>query len=122
MMITFIPLNYSTIGDGNQSSGYLFEGIGFFAFDTNVSGTVPVYGFLNSSSWDHFYSTSSSTPSGYSAEGIRFYAYTSSVNGAVPVYRYYDSATGDHFYTKNPDEFMYASTGHAYEGIAFYAH
>ncbi len=120
----FYTNDYSDLGNGSQwcCGNYIFEGIGFFAFSSQVTSSVPVYRFYNSSVHDHFYTTTYGSYGGYTYEGIEFYAYTSQINGSVPVYKYYASGSGDHFYTKNPSEFVHGSGGYAYEGIAFYAY
>ncbi|MDD3487737.1 MAG: SpoIID/LytB domain-containing protein [Candidatus Moranbacteria bacterium] len=89
-----------------SKSGYLFEGIAFYAYTTQVDGTSAVYRSLNGSNGDHFYTTSSSekNASGYSYEGVAFYTYTSETNGATAVYRLFDSSGGDHFYTISSSE------------------
>lgn len=89
-----------------SKSGYLFEGIAFYAFTTDVSGSTPVYRSYNSTTGDHFYTTSDSerNADGYSYEGIAFYAFASQVSGTSPVYRFYDPSSGDHFYTISENE------------------
>jgi len=98
--------NEKSLVANTSKSGYLFEGITFYAYTNPVDGTVPVYRSLNGSTGDHFYTTSSSekSVSGYSYEGIAFYAYSSQKNGSSSVYRLYNSDTGDHFYTISASE------------------
>ena len=122
----FYTTDFSTLGNGSNS-GYIFEGIGFFAFPGQASGTVPVYGYYSSSKQDHFYTPNYSElgggSQGYSYEGIKFYAYTSAQNGSVPVYSYWSVSKADHFYTKNTDEFaVNGAQGYTNEGIKFYAY
>jgi peptidoglycan hydrolase-like amidase len=93
-----------TILSNNSQSGYLPEGIAFYAHSNQANNTVPIYRYYNSSTGDHFYSTDNSTPSGYSSEGTAFYAYSSQVSGSVPVYRFYDPDSGDHYYTISESE------------------
>ncbi|MBZ4188242.1 M57 family metalloprotease [Niabella beijingensis] len=107
---------------GNGSSTYSFEGIGFFAFSSQVSGTVPVYRYRRNQYADHYYTTQSGSVSGYTFESIAFYAYPSAINGALPVYRYYSDSKADHHYTKNTNESQDLTTNYVYEGIAFYAY
>lgn len=106
----FYTTNYNEAGNG-INSGYVFQGIGFFAFPNQVTGTVPVYRYYKSGTIDHFYTPNYSElgggSNGYVYEGIAFYAYQygSTSDGARRnIYRYYNSSTGDHFYTKDPNE------------------
>ncbi|MFZ2976084.1 MAG: SpoIID/LytB domain-containing protein [Candidatus Moraniibacteriota bacterium] len=104
--------NEKSIVTNTSQSGYLPEGIAFYAYTTQFNGTVPVYRFYASSTGDHFYTTSESERDslnnnpqwGYTAEGIEFYAYTTQADGTVPVYRFYAPSTGDHFYTASENE------------------
>jgi hypothetical protein len=43
-------------GEGAQSSGYVREGIAFFAFPTQLAGTVPLFRLFGRGG-DHFYTT-----------------------------------------------------------------
>ena len=87
-------------------SGYLFEGIAFYAYASQVNGSVPVYRSFNGTTGDHFYTTSNTEKdaSGYTYESIAFYAYTSQLNGSSPVFRLFDGTTSDHFYTISASE------------------
>ncbi|HBP01254.1 MAG: hypothetical protein UY41_C0042G0003 [Candidatus Moranbacteria bacterium GW2011_GWE1_49_15] len=42
----------------NAGSGYVYEGTAFYAYVEELSGTLPVYRFYDSSSGDHFYTIS----------------------------------------------------------------
>jgi hypothetical protein len=119
----FYTTNYNELAQGSNT-GYIFEGVAFFAFPTQVSGSEPVYRYYNATVNDHFYTRSAVTPGGYSLERIAFYAYPSALNGSVPVYRYYNGApVYDHFYIKNQNEFYLGNTGaFVYEDIPFYAY
>ncbi|HEX8974751.1 MAG TPA: SpoIID/LytB domain-containing protein [Patescibacteria group bacterium] len=92
-------------------SGYVPEGIAFYAYNSQISGTSPVYRFYNSSSSDHFYTISEdeknsliNSQSGYSFEGVAFYAFTTQTNGSSPVYRLFNQNNYDHFYTISASE------------------
>jgi peptidoglycan hydrolase-like amidase len=89
-----------------SKSGYLFEGIAFYAHSTQVNGSVPVYRSYNGSISHHLYTTSSTEKdaSGYSYENIAFYAFPNQTNDTSPVYRLYNSSGGDHFYTISDQE------------------
>lgn len=121
----FFTRDYNDLGNGSNN-GYIFEGIGFFAFSAQVGGSVPVYRYYQSSSDDHFYTTNFNTLGngalGYVYEGIRFYAYPAALNGSRPVFRYYNSGAVDHFYTKNQNEFVLGLGGYSLEQTAFYAY
>src|SRR5688500_8806104 len=85
----FFTTNYSELGDGNNH-GFIFEGIGFFAFPNQVAGSVGVHRWYNPVNGDHFYTANpNEIPAGYTYEGIRFYVYPSAINGAVPVHGYF---------------------------------
>ena len=71
--------------DSVVRTGYMYEGIGFYAFDSQVSLSVPVHRLYNSKTGDHFYTTSaierdSVVRTGYMYEGIGFYAFDSQVS------------------------------------------
>ncbi len=112
----FSPINgdhFYTASEAEKSvvantshSDYLFEGIAFYAFRTNVSGTIPIHRSLSPITGDHFYSASATegTAAGYSYEGVAFYAYNGRINGATDVYRLYNTSSGDHFYTVSSSE------------------
>lgn len=118
------------LGNGSNNN-YIFEGIGFFAFPNQVSGSVPVYRYYHvsttTSTGDHFYTTNTNEvsanpqPTTYRYEGIAFYAYPSPLNGSLPVYRYYNEPLDDHFYTKNQNEIT-SMTGYKSEPTAFWVY
>lgn len=118
MMDHFYTTDLSELGNGNNND-YIFEGVGFFAFTNQASGTVPVYRYYNVSNIDHFYTTVSNNYGGYVYERIAFYAYPSSGNGAQPIKRFNSTKYTDHFYTKNPNE---NPNDYTFEGNEFYAY
>lgn len=118
--------NINEKGNGSNSD-YIFEGIAFFAFSTQVPGTVPVYRYFHPGAnlGDHFYTLNQSDVSGnpaYSYEGIAFYAYNQQINNSVPIHRYWNSSIDDHFYSKNNSEVAAKPSGYIYEFPVFYAH
>jgi hypothetical protein len=115
----FYTMHYGEIGGGSNWA-YIFEGIGFHAFATQVPNSVPIYRYYSASTGNHFYSAYQEN-NGWPLEGIGFYAYTSAINGARPVYRYYSPSRGDHFYTLNPNE-LATMPGYVSEGIGWYAY
>ncbi len=98
--------------ENNSSAGYAYEGAAFWAYTSQVSGTVPVYRFLNSKNSDHFYTASSgekdaliNNPAwGYNYEGVAFFVFPSQVSDTSAVYRFFNASNGDHFYTASSSE------------------
>jgi hypothetical protein len=120
----FYTIYITELGNGNY--GWGFEGIGFFAYQYQIAGTVPVYRFYYQTNNDHFYTTNfneGNVAPGYVYETIAFYASPSNIQGSVPIYRYYNSYVNDHFYTKNSNEIVSTYlTGYYLENTAFYAY
>jgi hypothetical protein len=114
----FFTTDYNELGDGNNN-GFIFEGIGFFAFPNQVANSVGVHRWYLPTTSDHFYTTDPNESNGGTYEGVRFYVYPSAINGAVPVHGYYWPTTGNHFYTKNQSE---VAPGPNYDGIRWYAY
>lgn len=115
----FYTPEYNELGDGNND-GFIFEGVGFFAFPNQVPNSVGVIRWYIPATGEHFYTTNpNEIPGGGVNEGIWFYAYPSAINGAVPVHRYYQSSISNHFYTKNQNEIP---NGNGYEGVGWYAY
>jgi len=64
-----------------QLDNFSFEGEVFFAYDTQVEGTIPIYRFFNPTTEAHFYTPSASERdniadnlSDFQSEGIAYYA------------------------------------------------
>ncbi len=94
--------------NSNLTTGYRFEGVGFFAFPTQVANSVPVFRYFNTGNGDHFYTTNfnelKNGGNGWVLENRQaFFVYTSAINGSLPILRFYNGK--DHFYTKNTNEF-----------------
>jgi hypothetical protein len=122
----FYTSNLNELGNGSNS-GSVFEGVAFFAYTTQVPGTVPVYRYWHTgnSNGDHFYTLNQSDVSSdptYLYEAIAFYAYPQPLNNSVPVHRYWSSTFDDHFYTKNQNETIGMIGNYSYEDVVFYAH
>ena len=104
--------NEKSVVANTSKSGYLIEGIAFYAFTTQSSGASPVYRLYNSETGDHFYTTSAdeknlltnNSSSVYTYEGIAFYAFTTQTSETSTVYRLYNAINGDHFYTTSENE------------------
>ncbi len=103
--------------------GYVYEGVVGKIYKTQISGTVPLYSYYNSSIVDHFYTTNfnelGNGAHGWRREGNLGYVYRSGGNGRLPLYRFWNITVGDHFYTTNRNEGNNAP-GYAYEGVACY--
>lgn len=116
----FYTIDINELGNGSNG-GYIFEGIAFYAFSSQVANSSPVYRWLRSGN-DHFWTISATEiPGSSTLEGVAFYAYTSPINNSVPVIRYFSPSYGDHFYTKNPNE-LSSIPGYNQEGVAWYAY
>ncbi|SVC37137.1 uncharacterized protein METZ01_LOCUS289991, partial [marine metagenome] len=50
-------------------------GVEFYAYPTEVKGTVPIYRYYSNINRDHFYTTESSAEEDYIEQGIEFYAF-----------------------------------------------
>ncbi|TKT90846.1 M57 family metalloprotease [Dyadobacter frigoris] len=116
------------LGNGSNND-YIFEGVAFFAYPTQVTGTVPLYRYFHTkpgiSLGDHFYTLNQSDVSSdptYLFEGIAFYVYSQPLNNSVPVHRYWSSSYDDHFYTKNQNEVTGMAGNYSYEDVVFFAH
>lgn len=116
----FFTTDINELGNGNNL--YSFEGIAFFAFSSQVPGTIPVYRYSSNQFINHYYTIVYNTYAGYTYEKIAFYAYPSAINSSVPVYRYFSNTFYDHHYTKNPSESQSLATYYVSEGIDFYAY
>jgi hypothetical protein len=117
----FYTISYTELGNGSNN-GYVFEGIGFFAFPTQVANSVPVHRYNIPGTGNHFYSIDpSEIPPASVYEGVAFFVYPLAINGAVPIHRYYRTGLNDHFYTKNQNELLIAP-GYNYEGISWHAY
>ncbi len=104
---------------GYNSNGFGYEGIAGYIYNNNISGTTAFYRYYNSSSRDHFFTTSATPPSGYGSEGIAGYVYSTQVTGSIPLYQYFSSTNG-HFYTTNFAELGNGAHGYTYYGIQCY--
>lgn len=89
---------------------WTYEGVGFYAFKSQLENTVPVYGFWNESKGDHHYTISDaekeillSSPE-WKYENIVFYTYPREINSAVRVNRYFNLNNYNHFFTTSPEE------------------
>ncbi|MEP7330116.1 MAG: Ig-like domain repeat protein, partial [Betaproteobacteria bacterium] len=104
-----------------------YEGIGYYAFPTQVANTLPVYRFNTGTT--HFYTISEAEKSYVLAtfptwilEGKAFFTYPASQPATSPVYRF---NTGTyHFYTISDAEKTYVQAtfpSWVFEGVGYYA-
>lgn len=109
---------------------YDYEGIDFYAFNSQVSGTIPVWRFRSlTRAGDHFYTASAqekdwiiaNEPQGYAYEGVVFYVYPPDTANEYPVYRFLNNVNGSHFYTASTPEYqsLLNNADWTYEGVAF---
>jgi hypothetical protein len=124
----FYTTDFSELGGGNINAsgtdGYRFEGIGFFAFPSQVANTVPVFRYYQPGTGDHFYTTNFNElrngGNGWILENrAAFFVHSTQINGSVPVLRFFNGL--DHFYTKNINEFFISLGAYRSEGTAFFA-
>ena len=115
----------------NFAPTYTYEGVAFYAYETQVTGSQPVYRLYNRNNRRHFYTMSRderdwvlATFPEVTNEGIAWYSQSGSGGTAVPVFRFYAAEKGAHFYTINEAERASIVADHgayAPEGIAYYA-
>ena len=136
----FTPGDHFYTSDENEKNKVLnvlnfdYEGIEFYAFPTQVSGTIPVYRILYVG-FDHIYTTSLEEKnnlidatmdgsSNYLYEGIIGYVYSAAKEKTKAIYRLYNPEWVDHFYTTNEAEKNGAinSVGFTDEGVIGYAY
>ena len=110
-----------------------FEGIAYYAYQFQHSGTVPLYRFYSPGAKGHFYTRNEGEKNSLVAtashiwnfEGVAYYVAASQTSGTVPVYRFFSPGAKHHFYTRSEGEKnnLIATASHIwnYEGIAFYA-
>jgi len=97
------------------SSTWTYEGFAFFAFPTQVAGTVPLYRFWSPAYQGHFFTANADEQAAVSTqypssiwtyEGVAFYVYppTSSAADSTSVYRFWSPDFRQHFYTASAAE------------------
>lgn len=99
----------------NYDSNWIYEGVAFNAFKSQINGTVPVYRFWSPVFKKHFYTAKqaeyqkiSASDGNWIYEKIAFYAYSRDYSDASwDVYRFWSPAYGNsHFYTKDLAEYQ----------------
>jgi lysyl endopeptidase len=110
---------------------FSFEGVGFYAYGSQVAGSSPVYRFYNTRTGEHFYTISAAerdyviaTYPEFSYEGTSWYAQAASGGTAAPVFRFYNAETAAHFYTisaAEKDWVVQRYPSFRPEGVGYYA-
>ncbi|MDR6785978.1 hypothetical protein ABIE26_004552 [Pedobacter africanus] len=99
---------------------FTYNGVFGYVFTSAVSGTVPLYRFVNRTNGNHFYSTNDNDGfiPGYSTHGIVCYVYSSQVSKSLPVYGHHTLIAGLHVYrySNSPGTFW----GYSFEDEYFY--
>lgn len=115
-----------------NDKNWIYDGIAFYAYETPVDGTVPLYRFWSDLFSGHFYTISSSEKNMVQAnpdwkyEGIAFYVFPDNANNNfVAIHRLWSDQNHfrGHFYTSfHKEAQVLANSGnYAYEGTVFYA-
>jgi hypothetical protein len=93
-------------------------------YDTQQSGTIPLYRYWNGTLQDNFYTTNWSELGygnyGYNFEKVAGYVFGTQQTGTIPLYRY--NSSSDHFYTTDWNELGYGNYGYNFESIACYVY
>lgn len=112
---------------GYGGNGWTYLGATMQIYDSQASGTVPLYRFYHSQYGKHLSATdfvSNSDPS-WQYEGVTGYVYPTAQSGTSAVYRWFKWVSGgpSHFFMfYNETEFNYNySAGWQLDGISFYA-
>ncbi|KQM70115.1 hypothetical protein [Xylophilus sp. Leaf220] len=110
---------------------FSYEGIGFYAYGAQASGTSPVYRFYNTQTGRHFYTISAAERDSviasypqFSYEGPSWYAQAGTGGNANAMYRFYSANLNTHFYTISASEkdfVVQTYPTYQLEGIAYYA-
>ena len=111
---------------------YRYEGIAFYSYPNQISGSAPVYRFYDVVQGVHFYTSNeqeyrsvlANAKASFRFEGVAYYALPSLSDTSVAVHRFYKFRQGVHFYTSNPAEaaslMRTAVDSYRYEGVAYY--
>jgi hypothetical protein len=116
-----------------SDSVWRYEGVGFYAYASDDSSTVPVYRFWSDKYQGHFYTISDSEKEHvinnyddnvWKYEGVGFYVYPVGSKLGSKVYRFWSDKNGHHFYTASHQEKDYIIKAYddsvwRYEGIAW---
>lgn len=109
-----------------QYNGWQNFGTIFYAFKTQVAGTLPIHLLTLDSQHQHIYTIDRYNwpyeQNGFKYAGISFYAYSTQINGTSPVYSFYNPSTHKNVYTADKNDYAYEQNGWVNQGIAFYAY
>lgn len=117
----FYTIDWCELDGFNGANNYAYEQVEGAVYNTQVSGSVPLYRYYaGHPANNHLYLTSylGTSWNGYNYEGVVGYVFTTQVSGTVPLYRYFDSSIVDHLYTKSFLGLNYS--GYKYEDVACY--
>jgi len=128
LLLVFVIRNSDCLAAFN----FEYQGIGFYAFSYEETGSAPIYRFSNPSLGAYFYTASIIEKNdilkngyGFTYQGVAFYGYDYPKSGTAPVYRFANREKGIYFYTTSKIEKDYLiknDPGFEYQGIAFYAY
>lgn len=115
-----------------QYPWFTLEGVAYYAYTAQESGTAPVFRFYNKSTGTHFYTISETERNTVIAsypvfiyEGPVYFAPPSSGSTDTALYRFYNTKTGAHFYTTSAaerDHVQQTWPWFAYEGTSYYVY
>lgn len=94
-----------------------YQGIEFYAFKEEISGSIPVYRFVHDETMTNFYTVNSVAERRYKKEEISFYAFDKKIDRTIPIYRFYNTINKGHFYARNKKP----EKNYKAQGIEFYA-
>lgn len=117
----FYTTNFSELGHGG-SGGWVYDGPQCGVYPVKISGTVPLYRYINRSLGLHFFTVENHDLRniGYEQEGIACYVYKAGAypnSSVVPLYRYYNPHSQAHFYTTNFGELGNGNSQWHSEGV-----
>ncbi len=106
-----------------------YEGVQFYAYKTQVTGSQPVYRFFNTSTGTHFYTIVPEEKDYvllhfpvFAFEGPVYYAMSTPAPGSEDLYRFFNTRTGAHFYTTSAPERDHVKATwpwFTFEGVAY---
>ena len=106
-----------------------YEGVQFYAYKTQVTGSQPVYRFFNTSTGTHFYTIVPAEKDYvllhfpvFAFEGPVYYAMSTPTPGSEDLYRFFNTRTGAHFYTTSAPERDHVKATwpwFTFEGVAY---